>query len=135
MTKPTLDLSRMARTMEDVLARRRGRVLGPTSSSDLLSSSEEEGRNAQDSEGGSPSSQVKRARVNKSRRGGMGEEEIQNAGEVRDSSSSKEEARAKKKDRKKKKVISKKVKKGPTDEELRERYERKKQYDRENAKR
>jgi hypothetical protein len=68
----------MARTKEDVLARRRGRVLGPTSSSDLLSSSEEEGRkevtrgrrNAQDSEGGSPSSQVKRARVNKSRRGG-----------------------------------------------------------------
>ena len=133
----------MARTKEDVLARRRGRISDPTSSSDLLSSSEEEGsnevtrgrRNAPDREGGSLSSQVKRARVNKSRRGGRGEEEVQNAGEVRDSSSSKEEARAKKKDRKKKKVISKKVKKGPTDALLRERYERKKQYDRENAKR
>ena len=86
LTKPTLDPSTMARTKEDVIARRRGRVSDPTSSSDLLSSSEEDSRrkevkrgrrNAPESEGGSPSSQVK-ARVNKikARRGGGREEEV-----------------------------------------------------------
>ena len=130
-------LTIMARTKQDELDKRRGRVSDPTSSSDVLSSSEEDSRR-KDGRRISPDRevgrQVKKVRVNQM--GGKGDEEEKDATTERAASSSEENVRDKKKDKKrKKKVVAKKVKKGPSDGELRERYERKKQYDRENAKR
>ena len=126
----------MARTKQDVLDSRRGRVSDPMSSSDLLSS--EEDSRTKSGKRMSPERdvgrQAKKVRVNK--KGETGDEEEKDASTERVASSSEDYVREKKKDKKKKKkVVAKKIRKGPTDLELRERYERKKQYDRENAKR
>lgn len=123
----------MARTKEQVLRERMGKNGGGDATDSSDANEEIALKNRGTTEMASPSGSKERKRGREERRKDDGTPDASSSLEHSSSSSEEEVTKKRPKKKNKKKTVTKVIRKQPSDEELRKRYLKKKQYDAENA--